>query len=199
MSEYVKLLDGSTYLDDNVELHNCCYPIVGGAKVFCSQISSELSPGDAGLQNEILISSVIAFVEAYKMRYALVVDAAKVTAAEKMFEAALIWNLRGAAANISRLNNVRATGILDAEYKSYKGLFYLADVKGNPEKCSPEIEEKCIKEYIAICLWCVRCVIAGAMNRGYKPPPLRDLMGLFSQKITRFYEVFRCYLDELKY
>ncbi len=82
MSEYVKLLDGSTYFDDDTELHNCCYGVVGSAKVVCSQTALESAPGDVGLQNEILISSVIAFVEAYKMRYALTVDAAKVALIE---------------------------------------------------------------------------------------------------------------------
>lgn len=198
MAEYVKLIDGSTYLDDNVELHNCCYGVVGGAKVVCSQTAQESAPGDVGLQNEILVSCVIAFVEAYKMRYALTVDKAKVTASEKMFEAALIWNLCGGAMNIKRLRDALASGVSDEEYKSYRGLFWLTDMNGSPEKFAPEIEEKCIREYIAICLWCVRCMMVGAMNRGYNPPPLQDCMCVFSQKMTRFYEVFRTQMDELK-
>lgn len=27
MAEYLKLIDGSDYYDDNVEMHNCCYAI----------------------------------------------------------------------------------------------------------------------------------------------------------------------------
>lgn len=196
MAEYVKLIDGSDYYDDNVEMHNCCYAIVFCAKRVCGQSATELAPGDAGLQNEILVSCVIAFIEAFRMRYALTVNSRKIEITAKMFDAALAWNLRKYAKNITHLNTARATGISDEEYKSYRGLFGLYDANGNPEPVAIDVQDKCIKEYIAICLWCVRCMMVSAMNRGYRPPPLGDCMCVFSQKMTRFYEVFRTQLDE---
>lgn len=197
MGEYVKLLDGSNYYDDNTEMHNCCYAIVGGAKMICSQSAIESAPNDVGLQNEILVSCLIAFVEAFRMRYALTVNARKIEITAKMFDAALVWNLRGSVQRITRLNTARATGISDEEYISYRGLFELYDVNGNPESINVDIQERCIREYIAICLWCVRCIMVSAMSRGYKPPSLGNHMCAFSRKMTRFYEVFRIELDEL--
>ena len=196
MAEYVKMIDGSDYYDDNGEMHNCCYAIVGGAKFVCGQCAAESAPGDAGLQNEILTSCVIAFVEAFRMRYALTVDSRKIEITEKMFDAALAWNLHGYSQNITRLNTARATGISDEEYKSYRGLFGLYDANGNLETVAIDVQDKCLREYIAICLWCVRCMMVSAMSRGYRPPSLGDCMCVFSQKMTRFYEVFRVQLDE---
>ena len=197
MGEYVKLVDGSDYYDDNTEMHNSCYAIVGGANMACRLAAKKSAPGDVGLQNEILVCCVIAFVEAFRMRYALTVDSRKIEVTAKMFDAALVWNLRTGAQNITKLNTARATGISDEEYKSYRGLFGLYDANGNPETVAMDVQEKCIREYIAICLWCVRCMMVGAMKRGYRPPPLGDCMCFFSHKMTRFYELFRHELDEL--
>ncbi len=199
MSEMHRLIDGSLYEDNNQELHNCCFPLVAMAVMTCARSAQQMAPSDMGLQTDILVFSAIATVEAFKMRYALTVDSEKVRKMEKMIEAAMVWKLKDEAAKVKLLDTARATGVSDQEFMSYRGLFLLVDMNGNIEKISKEVEEKCTREYVAICIWLARNIMVSAMRRGYNAFPLQDVMCTVSPKITRFYEVFKSTVDEAKF
>ena len=199
MSEMYRLIDGSLYEDNNQELHNCCFPMVAIAVMTCAQSAQQMAPGDMGFQTDIMVFSSIATIEAFKMRYALTVDSEKVRKMEKIIEAAMVWKLKDAAANVKLLDTARATGVTDQEFKSYRGLFMLVDMNGNFENIPKDVEEKCIREYVAICIWLARNIIASAIRRGYNPFPLTDVMCEVSPKISRFYEVFKSNVDEAKF
>ena len=194
-----RLIDGSLYEDNNQELHNCCFPLVAMAVMTSAQFAQQMAPGDMGLQTDILVFSTIATVEAFKMRYALTVDAEKVRKMVKMIEAAMVWKLKDAAANVKLLDTARATGVSDQEFRSYRGLFVFMDMFGNFENIPEDVKEKCTREYVAICIWLSRNIIASAIRRGYNALPLTDVMCEVSPKISRFYEVFKSNVDEAKF
>lgn len=199
MSEMHRLIDGSLYEDNHQEIHNCCFPTVACAVMMCAKTAQQMAPGDVGLQTDILVASTIATIEAFKMRYALTVDAEKVRKMEKMIEAAMVWKLKDAAGRVRMLDEARKTGISEQEYKSYGGMFIFCDLNGNAEDILPEIKEKCTREYIAICLWLARNIIVSAMNRGYQAFPLTDVMCSVVPSVVRFYEAFRDQVDKAKF
>jgi len=77
-------------------------------------------------------------------------------------------------------------------------MFPLCDLNGNLESLEPDVASRCQREYIAICLWLSRNVLASVMRRGFQAFPLHQVMIAFGPKMTRFYEAFRYMVDEAK-